>query len=177
MFFRPEIAVLGLHGSQCHHGIFLQCGRHLLSAVENIHLSRQHIAFSRTLLHALPEFQFYSISLLFHPRRFINIEDQRSSRHIRQQLRHGHGIFIKISDISFQVRFALEFQQLFLQLAYLGGDPVGFLRPVGFPENFLLFGGFLLQSGDSLANLLLRQHELRRRVDRNTLQLLNGTLA
>ena len=48
---------------------------------------------------------------------------------------------------------------------------------MGIPENFLLFGGFLLQSGDSLADLLLRQHELRRRVDSDALQLLNGTLA
>ena len=177
MLFRPEISVPGLHGSQRHHGIFLQRSRYLFAAVENVHLSRQHVAFSGTLLHALPEFQFDGIRLLFHSRRFINIEGQGTSRHIRQQFRQGHGIFIKIADITFQIDLTLKFQQLFLQFTYLCGDPVGFLRLMGIPEGLFLLCSFLLKPCDAFADLLFRQHEFRGRVDCDALQFFNGALA
>ncbi len=54
---------------------------------------------------------------------------------------------------------------------------MGFLRLVGIPENLFLFICFFFQFHNALADLVLGQHELRRRVDGDTLQFLDGTLA
>ncbi len=93
-----------------------------------------------------------------------------------QQFRQSQGVLVKIADITFQIGFGLEFQQLFLKFRHLGTDPMSRLRFKSLPQLLLLGLGILLNPSDALLQALPVHNEFRRRINGDTLQLFNGAL-
>ena len=168
----------GIHGGNRDHAAFQHNRRHLLPAVENVHLSRQNVTLLHPLLHAFPEFQFDGLCLLPHAARFLHKKDRTSvRRHPSQQFRKHHRILIKIADIAFQVDLALKFQQLFLQLFHLHRNPVRLLRVKSVTENLFLPGSLRFQLSDAFPDPFFLQHKFRGRKNTDTFQVFNGALA
>ena len=84
----------GLHSGNRYQTAAHKPCRHLLPAVEHVHLAGQHIALLGPLFHALPKLRLDGLSLLFHPRRLLHKEHRpegdsrrlsRSGQEIRQR--------------------------------------------------------------------------------------------
>ena len=124
--------------------------------------------------HTFPKFQFHRVGVFFHSGRFIH---KNAGFTPVKQIKKGHGILIKIMNISVKIQKIAEFINLLQKLSRLFFHSVGFLGMKIFPKLFrkrlsLFFN--LIHSG---FQPLIRKQHFTRRINRNAGKLFQGTLA
>ena len=139
-----------------------------------LHLPRQDIAEIQSLLHTLRKFRLCLRAPLDTSSQFI----EKQQRLLRLKVvQKTCPLTAEIGQIRIHPRIHGQLLPLLGQFIRHGGYPVGFLCLHLFSQLIGKLFCLLLQTLNSFAALLFRQHQLTGRINRQDIQILNGFLA